>query len=321
MSGAFVARRLLESIPSVLLIIVLGFVLIHLAPGDPSAYLAGEFASAEYVQRIKELYGLDRPIAEQLLVYLRNMLTGNVGESIYYRRPASEVVIERIPVTLLLVLPGILISIALAIPIAIVAARKHPSKTTGAILFASYVLYSIPVFVFGLLLMIVFGIYLGWLPTSGMIGLYHAVGIERGLDVLRHLILPVLTLVVCWGVPQYVRLIHASILEVSREDFIMTAKAIGLDEATIFRRHAFRNALLPIISLAGYWTSMAIGGVVFTESVFAWPGIGRLLFDSIQMRDYTVTMFVFILISIVVVITHLITDIMYTRVDPRIMLR
>ena len=311
----------MQSVPSVMLVIVLTFVIINLAPGDPSATLAGEFASPEYVAEIRKLYGFDRPVHERLLIYIGNMLTGNLGRSFFYGVPATQVVIERIPATLLLVFPSIVLSMVVGLPLGIFAARKYPSGTTAAILFQAYVLFSIPIFVFGLLLMMVFGLYFRILPSSGMIGLFYATGLERAVDVLRHLVLPMLTLALIWGVPQFVRLTYSAIVEVSKEDFITTARAIGLDEGAVFRRHAFRNAMLPVVTIAGIWISSAITGAVFTETVFSWPGIGSLLFDSIRLRDYTVVMFIFILTAISVIVVSLITDIMYERLDPRIRLR
>jgi len=321
MSSSYVRRRLIQLVPSFFLVIVLTFVIINLAPGDPSAALAGEFASPEYVVEIRKLYGFDRPVHERLLIYIGNMLTGNLGRSYFYGVPATQVVIERIPATLLLVFPSIVLSIVIGLPLGIFAARKRPSRTTAAIVFQAYILFSIPIFVFGLLLMIIFAVYLAILPSGGMISQFYATGLERAADVLRHLVLPMLTLALIWGVPQFVRLTYSAIVEVSKEEFITTARAIGLDEGAVFRRHAFRNAMLPVATIAGIWISSAITGAVFTETVFSWPGIGSLLFDSILLRDYTVIMFIFILTAISVIIVSLITDIIYARLDPRIRLR
>jgi len=316
-----VARRLVESVPSIFLVLIVVFLIINLAPGDPSATLSGEFASAEYVAEIRRIYGFDRPLHERLFIYMLNVLRGDVGDSFFFKRPASVVVIERIPATLLLVFPSIILAIFVGVLLGTVAARKDPSRISATILFQAYVFFSIPIFVFGMLLMIIFGIYLAIFPTSGIISQFYSTGMERVFDVLRHLVLPVLTLSLIWGIPQFLRLTHASIMEVSKEDFVTTARAIGLNESAVFRRHAFRNALLPVVTLAGIWTSSAITGAVFTETVFSWPGIGRLLFDSITLRDYPVVMFVFILSSTSVILVSLITDVIYARLDPRIRLR
>jgi peptide/nickel transport system permease protein len=166
--------------------------------------------------------------------------------------------------------------------------------------------------------MIIFSIRLGWLPSTGMISAYGATGTKRLIDILKHLILPLITLTSVWGLPQFIRLTTSSVLEVSKEDYITTARAIGLNEKEVFNRHAFRNSILPVITMFGLRLSYVVAGATFTETVFTWPGIGRLLYDSIRWRDYTVLMYVFILTSVTVSIITLITDIICAFIDSRI---
>jgi peptide/nickel transport system permease protein len=314
----YILKRLLLVVPTVFFVIIFTFTLIHLAPGDPAAFIAGEQASAEYVASIRREYGFDKPITEQLITYLKKIIQGDFGYSYMEGSPASEIVLDRLPATLILVIPSLILSFILGVPFGIIAARKYPSHTSSFIGFFSTVLFSIPIFVFGLLMMIIFSIRLGWLPSTGMISAYGATGTKRLFDILEHLILPLITLTSVWGLPQFIRLTTSSVLEVSKEDYITTARAIGLNEKEVFNRHAFRNSILPVITMFGLRLSYVVAGATFTETVFTWPGIGRLLYDSIRWRDYTVLMYVFILTSVTVSIITLITDIICAFIDSRI---
>lgn len=321
----YVTRRILEAVLIVFVIIILTFVIIHLAPGDPAQFLAGGFSystsggiSPEMVELVKKRYGLDKPLEEQLAIYLWRVLQGDLGISYYRRGTVLTNIVDRIPATLLLVLTGEIPAIAIGTLLGAYSAKKFASKTDAVLTILSSTLYSLPTFWVGLMLMVVFAFQLRWLPSSGM----STIGMPREgftfiLDTLQHLFLPALTLFIAC-LPLFVRMSRASVVEVMREDFITTARAGGLSENAVFYKHALRNALLPIITQAGLLLGFALTGVVLIETVFAWPGMGKLMFDAINQRDYPLVMGIFLFSSISVVIVTLVTDLVYVFLDPRV---
>ncbi len=317
--GRYIVRRLLEMIPVILVIIVLNFVIIRLAPGDPAVVLAGEYASTEYIQAVRQAYDLDKPLLTQLTTYLGHVLQGDLGRSYQYNRPVIEVIANRIPATLLLVLTAQVLGLLLGSLLGTYAARRYPSRTDTALAVGSLAWYSMPIFWIGMMLVLVFAVNLRWFPSSGMRNvLSEAEGIAALPDLLHHMVLPTLSMVFGWTLPTYLRLTRASVLELAREDFATTARAKGLGENAVYFKHILRNALLPTVTVAGLYLGMTLTGAVLTETVFSWPGIGRLLYDAVLSRDYPLLMGVFIISSCLVVVASLLTDIVYAFLDPRV---
>jgi peptide/nickel transport system permease protein len=316
----YVAFRVLQLVPVVLVVIVLNFLLVHLAPGDVSILLAGENADPAYMATIREAYGLDRPFHEQLLRYLRQVLGFDLGRSFRSREPVFDEIMARVPATLMLVGTALLIAVAAGTAIGTLIARRPGSTLDTLVSAASVSLFSIPVFWLGLMLILFFGVRLGALPTSGMASVDGPrAGIGRVLDVAQHMILPVLTLSTVW-IGQYVRLARASVAEVLSESYIVTARAIGFPERRVLMHHALRNALLPVVTVLGLQLGLALTGAVLTETVFSWPGLGRLLYDAILARDTPVIMGAFIVMSFTVALASLATDLLYAALDPRVSL-
>ncbi|MBI3977682.1 MAG: ABC transporter permease [Chloroflexi bacterium] len=317
--GRYVVRRLLEMVPVVLIIIVLNFTIIRLAPGDPAIVLAGEYASKEHVAAIRQAYELDRPIPAQLVRYLSRVLQGDLGRSYQYNRPVLDVIATRIPNTLILVVTAQTLGLIIGSAVGTYSARRYPSATDSVLSFGSLAWYSMPVFWLGMMMVLVLGVNLKIFPASGMRNvLSEATGIGALLDLLHHLALPALAMMFGSTVPVYLRLTRASVIELSREDFATTARAKGLDENGVYFRHILRNALLPTVTVAGLFLGNVLTGAVLTETVFAWPGIGRLTYDAVLSRDYPLLMGLFIISSCMVVIASLLTDITYAILDPRV---
>lgn len=317
----YLRLRLLQVIPTVLGIVVITFVLIHLAPGDPVLALAGQYGDEEYYARMRERYGLDRPLLVQLLVYLGRVLSGDLGVSFVQGRPALEIIFERLPATLLLSGTALVIASVVGILLGTyAAARAHGLRdvlvTTGAL-----GVYAAPVFWLGQLALLFIALRLAWVPIEGMRspGVDQA-GLADALDVAHHLALPALVLA-SQGVAAIARLTRSGIIEQLSYDYIVTAEAKGLARPAILVRHALRNALLPVVTVIGGRVGHLLGGTVIIEVIFGWPGIGRLLLTSMASRDYPIVLGIFLLVAVTVVIANLLTDLTYGRLDPRIRLR
>jgi peptide/nickel transport system permease protein len=317
--ASYILRRILQLVPVALAIVVINFTLVHLAPGDPAQVLAGEYATPEYVARLHELYGLDQPLPVQLGKYLRAIVHGDLGQSFSYRQPVLDIILSRVPATLLLILTSQILGLIIGTALGTISARFYPSRVDSGLSFLSLAGYSMPIFWLGLIFIYLFAIKLRWLPTSGMRDVTStAEGFAATGDVARHLILPVLSLLISWTIPTYLRIARASVIEVSREDFITTARCKGLDEKTVFFKHALRNALLPTVTMAGLYLGLALTGAVLTETVFGWPGVGRLMYEAIFSRDYPLLMGIFVLSALAVVVVSLVTDIVNAFLDPRV---
>ena len=316
----FIASRLAKGAIVLFAIAVLNFLLIRAAPGDPAVVMAGESGAADavYLQQLRERFGLDRPFVEQLWIYLKGYLTLDLGYSHRQQQPVATLILSRLPATLLLTGAAFAISLAGGILVGILAARRVGRASDSAITAAALVFYATPLFWIALMGQIVFALKLGLLPNVGYetIGAGYT-GFRRALDIGWHLILPATTLGLFF-MALYARMMRASMLEVAGADFVKTARAKGLSEGIITRRHVARNALLPVVTLAGLQAGQLVGGAVLTETVFAWPGIGRLMFEALAQRDYAVLLGVFFVSSAMVILLNLATDIVYRAVDPRI---
>jgi len=316
----FVAKRLMKSVVILFAIIVMNFFLIRLAPGDPAQVIAGEAgaADAKFLQQLRDDFGLDKPIGTQLAIYVGGVATFDLGFSYRNQRTVAEMVGERLPATLLLTVTAFVLAIGLGVTLGVLAATRVGTWADSLITVAALGFYATPLFWVGLMAILLFSVNLGWLPPFGMQTLGVAMtGWDRTLDVARHLVLPASTLALFF-VAVYARLTRASMLEVQDMDFVRTARAKGLAPGRVLRAHTLRNAVLPVITFAGIQAGQLVGGSIVIETVFAWPGIGRLAFEALLQRDYNVLLGVFFLTSVMVIGFNLITDLVYSLVDPRI---
>ncbi len=301
---AFIAARLLSAAVVVLGVACLVFALIHLVPGDPVEVMLGESARPADREALRAALGLDRPVAAQLGAYLGDLARLDLGESLHSRRPIAELLAERIPATVELAVAALLVALLLALPLGVLAAaRRGGGWDTGAMTFAM-IGVSVPNFVMGPVLILVFAFWLGWLPVSGREG-------------ASSLVLPALTLGTALA-SVLSRMVRASLLEVLGDDYIRTARAKGLGEISVIVRHALPNAALPVVTVLGLQLGTLLGGAVITEMVFSWPGVGQLTVEAIQRRDYPVLQACVLVISLAYVVVNTATDLVYGWIDPRI---
>lgn len=317
---SFVVQRLVKMVVVLLAIVVLNFFLIRAAPGDPALVMAGEAGASDeiFVAQLRERFGLDQPLPVQLALYVKGIATLDLGFSFRQQMPVADLIFSRLPATLLLTLSAFAISLALGILFGSLAARRAGSWSDTLITVIALVFYATPLFWVALMAVLVFSVTMGWLPAFG----YETVGagltgVARLYDIAQHLVLPATTLGLFF-MATYARMTRASMLQVSRLDFVKTARAKGLGEGVIQRRHVLRNALLPVVTLAGLQAGTLVGGAVLTETVFAWPGIGRLMYEALLQRDYNLLLGIFVVSSAMVLIFNLVTDLIYRLVDPRI---
>jgi len=317
---AYLAGRLVKAAIVVLAIIVCNFLLIHAAPGDPASIIAGQSgaADARFLEQLRAQFGLDQPLYVQLWLYLKGVLTLDLGFSHRQQASVASLVWDRLPATLLLTGAAFVFAIVLGVTMGALAARRVGRWSDSVITVLALAFYATPLFWVGLMLVLLFSVTLEWLPSFGMMSVgVELSGIGKVLDVAKHLLLPALTLGLFY-VAVYARLSRATMLEVADQDFVKTARAKGVPEGRILRRHVLRNAMLPVITFAGIQAGQLVGGSILVETVFAWPGIGRLAFEALLARDYQVLMGVFFCTSVMVVLFNLITDLLYAVVDPRV---
>ena len=318
--SGYVLRRLLQAVPVIFAIVVLNFLLLHLAPGDAAQVLAGEAGSAspEYMAELRQRFGLDRPLALQLVLYVKQVLTLDLGFSFRHNMPVTALIAGRLGPTLLLMLTTLVLSVTAGIVLGLLAAARVGSWRDTLISVLALVSYATPLFWVGLMLIVVFSIKLDWLPTSGMetVAAFHE-GWARVVDIARHLVLPALTLSLFY-MALYVRLMRAAVLEQAGMDYVTTARAKGLGEMRITLSHVLCNAVLPVVTMAGVQVGSLLGGSVVVESVFAWPGLGLLAFQALFARDFNLLLGIFFLSACLVVAVNLAVDVVYTLLDPRI---
>ncbi len=321
MSNSYILKRVAYGLILMLCVVVLNFLLIRLAPGDPAVVIAGEMGGAteEMLEQIREEYGLNKPILTQLAIYIGNVATGDLGESFFFNKPVAELISQRIGPTILLVIVAQILSIFLGVFLGVLAARKPNGVMSAFVSVFATIGYAVPVFWTGIMLIILFASVLPIFPVEGMqsVRLRDAPWYVQTIDVAHHLVLPAFTLAVIY-LAQYARLSRASMLEVLGSDYIRTARAKGASERTVLFHHALRNAALPILTVAGLQFGNLISGALLVETVFNWPGMGRLAFDSILRRDYPTIMGVLFFASAMVVVANLLTDLSYRLADPRL---
>ncbi|PYN56093.1 MAG: ABC transporter permease [Candidatus Rokuibacteriota bacterium] len=316
----YVVRRLLQAVPVILAIVALNFLLLHLAPGDAAQVLAGEAGSAspEYMAQLRERFGLDQPLWLSLLVYMKNVLSLDLGFSFRHNMPVLDLILQRLGPTILLMGVTLVLSVGAGMALGLLAASRVDGWLDTFISILALISYATPLFWIGLMLIVVFSIKLDWLPTSGMetVAAFHE-GWARVADIARHLVLPAVTLSLFY-MALYARLMRAAVLEQAGMDYVATARAKGLSETRITLTHVLRNAILPVITMAGVQMGALLGGSIVVETVFAWPGLGLLAYQSLFARDLNLLMGIFFLSASLVVVANLAVDLLYTVLDPRI---
>jgi len=318
-----VATRIFYAIILLLAVLVLNFTLIHLAPGDVVDTIAQSMggADAEVLAQIRAEYGLDQPFIYQLSTYIGRVLSFDLGFSFYYNMPVTELILQRIPATLLLVITAQLLAMFVGVILGVISARRPNGVLSNFVTFFALLGYSAPVFWTGILLLITFSLNIQWFPVAGM----RDVTVEGGVwvhfvDVLRHLVLPVISLASIF-LALYSRLARATMLETLGSDYVRTAKAKGLPDHQVVYKHALKNALSPVITLAGLQFSAVVSGAVLVETVFSWPGLGTLAFQSILARDTPTILGILFFSALVVIVGNLVTDFVLRMVDPRMRAR
>ena len=311
----YVIRRLIAVIPVMLVVATVSFVLIRLAPGDPASVIAGPYASAEDIARLQQSLGLDQPLPVQLVKWWGRLAQGDLGDSIFLRRPVTEAIRERLEPTLLLTAWSMAVAVLVGVPVGVVSARHHNSVIDQSFMTLALLGLSVPNFLLGLLMILCFGVWLGWLPVAGYAAL------ETGLwSNLRSLIMPALAL----GLVQsalIARITRSSMLDVLREQYILSGRSKGLSERTVIYKHALKNAIIPTLTVIGITFALLVGGAVVIETVFNIPGLGRLIISAVLRRDYPVVQGVVLLIAVTYTAINLLVDLAYLAIDPRIRFR
>jgi peptide/nickel transport system permease protein len=315
----YAVKRILEAVPAILGILIIGFLAVHLTPGDPAQYIAGESASPEEVAFIRQHLGLDKPFLTQFLVYLQNFLRGDLGYSFVQAQPVADLIWQRLPNTIMLVLCAYAVALAFGVMLGVLAASKPYSTFDNITSILALTAYGMPGFWVGQLLILAFAVYLPIFPSSGMssVRVANLSGADYVMNVAWHLVLPVLTLALVDLAEQF-RITRGAMLEILHQDFVTTARAKGVSEVKVLFKHALRNALLPVVTITGLRVGSVFTGAILTETVYGWPGVGRLMFTSVFARDYPMILGCFTFISVFVVGASLVTDLCYAYLDPRI---
>jgi peptide/nickel transport system permease protein len=311
----YLLKRSLVAVLLIFLVATINFAIVHLTPGGPAAvFLSNPHISAAGRKVILEQFGLDKPIYVQYGIYIEGMFTGNWGTSYFYNEPAFVVIAQRIPATLLLMVPSLFLTIAVGILLGVLGARKPFSVQDRFLSSLAFFFYAMPAFWLGFVLLTFFVLFLHAFPAGGISSVAGGGSIT---DVLSHLVLPLISLTLV-NLANFSLLMRSSLMEVMDQNYITTAKGKGLSERLIFFRHAMRNALLPTVTMTGLFVGFLLTGAILTESVFTWPGLGLLTFQSILTRDYPIILSLFFIFSVMIIVANLVTDILYGFLDPRI---
>ena len=316
---SFAISKLIAAVITILAITCVNFVIFRMAPGDPIRMMFRDpRVSAEQMQKVREKFGLDKPLSGQFVAYVKELAKGDLGISFWQKRPVLEVIGDRIPQTLILVITALVIAVVLGTLFGAMAGWRSGTRFDSIVMSASLALYSIPTFAMGLLILLVFSFLLAVFPLGGISTPASGfTGIRQLLDLLWHMVLPAIS-IVFWYVGEYVLLTRSSMIDVLGKEYITTARAKGLKEGVVLRGHALRNALLPVVTMTGVNFAFAIGGVIEAETVFSWPGVGRLVYDAVLKRDYPLLQGIFLVFAVSVVVFNLIVDLVYGYIDPRI---
>ena len=314
----YALRRLAQAFPLLLAVALLTFALVEFAPGEPIVALAGEDGDAGYYAMMRTRFGLDRPVHERLFVYVGRVLRGDLGFSYRLQQPALTAVLGRLPATLLLVTPALLLATLIGLGLGLLAAWRPLSPLDTLVSTVSLLGHAMPVFWLAQLLVLVFAYQLELFPVQGMRDVRAmASGWAGALDVAHHMVLPVTALTVQYLAP-IARVARASLIDVLGNDYVRTATAKGLPRRRVLGQHALRNALLPVVTIIGAQVAFMLSGAVLTETVFAWPGLGRLLMSAMLARDLAIVSSMFLFISLAVVLSTIVVDLLYAALDPRV---
>jgi peptide/nickel transport system permease protein len=315
----YIIRRTTYAMITLFLTITINFFIFRVMPGDPVSIMVSErILKPVVVEEVRAMFGLNLPLWQQYILYIRNLLIGYLGYSFHWKEPVINVIMERMPNTILLMGVSTIFSVIIGIVLGVLAAWKRGTKIDVTILTSSLTFYSLPVFWIGMMLLMLFGYYLGMFPIAGTMSRPPPEGFfERILDILHHMTLPAITLtLISYG--EYTLLMRGTLLDVLTQDYIVTARAKGLPERRVLVRHAMRNALLPTVTAVAISLGFIVSGATLTETVFSWNGVGRLIYDAMMMRDYPVLQGAFLIISISVILANYVADIVYGILDPRI---
>lgn len=315
----YLLRRLFQLIPTLLGASLIIFVIISAAPGNPVSHLIDPTISREALEARQRQLGLDKPLPQRYLIWLSELVQGNMGYSTRYRRPVADLIQSRLGATLLLTLSALITGVVIAVPIGVFSATRQYSRADYLFIILAMAGVSVPVFFLGVAMIKIFAFDLRWFPVGGMFtaGAYHANYFEYIKDVARHLVLP-LSVLACAEVAMFVRYIRSSMLEVIRQDYVRTARAKGLSERVVIYKHALRNAMIPVITVLGLSLPYLFSGAILTEAVFSWPGMGTLQLIAVSARDYPLIMGICMFLAIMVILGNLLADIFYAVADPRI---
>lgn len=310
--GKYIIRRIFDLLPTIFVVAVIVFIVTRMIPGDPASVMLGPQASVEDIEALRQKLGLNEPLYMQFLQYIGNLLQGNLGISYTYNEPIMGLIMDRFPNTVILAISALIIAVVIGIPAGIISASKQNSLLDYSVMLISLIGVSMPIFWLGVMLVLYFSVNLGWFPATGMGTL------EEGfIPYIKHLILPSITLATI-PMATFARITRSSMLEVISHDYIKTARSKGLSEFWVICKHAFKNALTPILTVLGMQISMMLGGAVLTETIFSWPGMGRLIVDAIDKRDFVVVQGTVLFIAVIFVIVNLLVDILYKVVNPRV---
>jgi len=315
---SFILKRALTSLFIIISIITITFFMINLAPGDPAVLLAGEAATPEYIENIRKVYGLDRPLIDRYIIYMTSFFKGEWGYSMSYQMPVINAILSRLPQTLLLVGIALMLGILNGIYVGVISAERANSIVDVCLSSLTLLFYSLPVFWLGMMLILVFSIYIPIFPPGGMFDIGISMDpISLIPNILWHLVLPVLTLSTIF-IATYARITRSVMIDVLQSNYIVAAIAKGIPRRRVIYRHALRNALIPIVAVAGSQFGQVVAGAVLTETIYSWPGIGTLLVQAVSYRDYPLVTGIFVFTAIAVSISNLVADIIMARIDPRV---
>ena len=308
----YVVQRIIATIPVVFLVAIITFSLVHIAPGDPAAVIAGDFGNPEDIERVRKQLGLDKPILQQFWIWLSHVARGDLGSSIFSRYPVTELIAQRLQPTVVIALASEILAVAIAVPLGVLAAWKANSLIDRGVMLFAVLGFSIPVFWLAYNMIFLFAVRLEWLPAVGYEPISNGV-----VPWLKSITLPAIAIAVIYAA-LIARMTRTTMLEILREDYIRTARAKGLGDRIVLLRHALKNASVPVVTVIGLGLAGLIGGLVVTETVFAIPGLGRLIVEAVLRRDYPVIQGVMMLVTLIYVLVNLIVDISYAYLDPRI---
>lgn len=320
MNRSYMLKKIFHAIFTIFIVLIINYFLFRIMPGDPVAMLVrNPNMSPEAVAKVKEMFGLNKPLLEQFAIYVKNLFRGDLGLSFIYKKEVSAIIGERLAASLLLTIAAEIIAILMGMLLGTVAAWKRGKKIDILSLGFALVTYAMPTFWLGILLVSFFSGYLKLFPTSGMLSptMVFAEGFERILDIAKHMFLPTITLSLVL-IGEYMLVMRSTLIDVLTEDYIITAKAEGLDDKRILKRHALPNAMIPMVTIIAMNLGFTITGALQVETVFSWPGLGRLMYDALQGRDYPLLQGIFLITSLCVIGANLISDLLYSYLDPRV---